>query len=147
MNCFGKLSRDDGQSRVPAPPHMMTGVMRLIISTREPTGHSTGRVRASRIPRKLPSVACRGGRSRLASERRGCFLTAGKPRQALRLLGVDGPATGTGAVRRGCDCPPLRFGDKGAPFGLAQKVLIANTVSASADAIFALPPDRFQVSS
>src|SRR5215212_9878561 len=59
MNCFGKLSRDDGQSRVPAPPHMMTGVMRLIISTREPPDHSTGRVRASRIPRNLPNVACR----------------------------------------------------------------------------------------
>src|ERR1700730_18865940 len=25
MNCFGRLSRDSGQTRVPAPPHMMTG--------------------------------------------------------------------------------------------------------------------------
>ena len=31
MNCFGKLSLEDGQSRVPAPPHMMTGVMRLVM--------------------------------------------------------------------------------------------------------------------
>src|ERR1700730_17021097 len=25
MNCFGRLSRDSGQTRVPVPPHMMTG--------------------------------------------------------------------------------------------------------------------------
>jgi hypothetical protein len=28
-NCFGVLSRDSGQSRTPAPPHNITGVMRL----------------------------------------------------------------------------------------------------------------------
>jgi hypothetical protein len=27
MNCFGMLSRDAGHSRVPAPPHMMTGMI------------------------------------------------------------------------------------------------------------------------
>ena len=27
MNCFGMLSRDAGHSRVPAPPHIMTGMM------------------------------------------------------------------------------------------------------------------------
>src|SRR5271166_1284431 len=25
MNCFGRLSRDSGQTRVPEPPHMITG--------------------------------------------------------------------------------------------------------------------------
>jgi hypothetical protein len=25
MNCFGKVSRDSGHTRVPAPPHMITG--------------------------------------------------------------------------------------------------------------------------
>jgi len=25
MNCFGRLSRDAGQTRVPEPPHIMTG--------------------------------------------------------------------------------------------------------------------------
>jgi hypothetical protein len=25
MNCFGRVSRDSGQTRVPAPPHMITG--------------------------------------------------------------------------------------------------------------------------
>src|SRR5215207_10245357 len=112
MNCFGKLSRDEGQSRVPAPPHMITGVMRLIISTREPTGHSTGRVRARPDSEEAAKRRVPGWPIPLGERRRGCFLTAGKPRQALRLLGVDGPATGTGAVRRGCDCPPRRFGDK-----------------------------------
>jgi hypothetical protein len=25
MNCFGSVSRDSGHTRVPAPPHMITG--------------------------------------------------------------------------------------------------------------------------
>jgi hypothetical protein len=25
MNCFGRVSRDSGHTRVPAPPHMITG--------------------------------------------------------------------------------------------------------------------------
>jgi len=29
MNCLGWLSRDNGQSRVPVPPQMMTGVIML----------------------------------------------------------------------------------------------------------------------
>jgi hypothetical protein len=33
MNCFGMLSRDSGQTRVPAPPHMMTGRTFLAILT------------------------------------------------------------------------------------------------------------------
>jgi hypothetical protein len=28
-NCFGRTSRDAGQSRVPAPPHMISGMIRL----------------------------------------------------------------------------------------------------------------------
>ena len=27
-NCFGRPSREDGHSRVPAPPHMTSGTMR-----------------------------------------------------------------------------------------------------------------------
>jgi hypothetical protein len=30
MNCFGMVSREAGQTRVPAPPHMMTGIILLI---------------------------------------------------------------------------------------------------------------------
>src|ERR1700712_1161822 len=30
-NCFGRPSRDDGQSRVPAPPHMISGMISLSI--------------------------------------------------------------------------------------------------------------------
>src|SRR3954447_326970 len=84
MNCFGKLSRDDGQSRVPAPPHMMTGVMRLIISTREPTDHSTGCAPAS-----LDSAGAETPREGCA---RGCW-GSGEARQAGGA-GVPNPAGG-----------------------------------------------------
>ena len=30
MNCFGIFSREAGQTRVPAPPHMITGIILLI---------------------------------------------------------------------------------------------------------------------
>ena len=30
MNCFGMVSREAGQTRVPAPPHMITGMIFLI---------------------------------------------------------------------------------------------------------------------
>src|SRR5436305_12235343 len=30
-NCFGRTSREAGHSRVPAPPHMIRGIMRLSI--------------------------------------------------------------------------------------------------------------------
>src|ERR1700760_3257088 len=30
-NCFGRPSRDAGHSRVPAPPHMIRGMIRLLI--------------------------------------------------------------------------------------------------------------------
>src|SRR5882757_5229825 len=30
-NCFGRTSREAGQSRVPAPPHMIRGMIRLSI--------------------------------------------------------------------------------------------------------------------
>jgi hypothetical protein len=30
MNCLGSVSRDSGQTRVPEPPHMMTGRIFLI---------------------------------------------------------------------------------------------------------------------
>src|SRR3954447_20792882 len=30
-NCFGRTSREAGHSRVPAPPHMISGIMRLLI--------------------------------------------------------------------------------------------------------------------
>src|SRR5579862_3777594 len=30
-NCFGRTSRDSGHSRVPAPPHMIRGMIRLSI--------------------------------------------------------------------------------------------------------------------
>jgi hypothetical protein len=33
MNCFGMVSRDSGHTRVPAPPHMMTGRTFLAILT------------------------------------------------------------------------------------------------------------------
>ena len=33
MNCLGMVSRDSGQTRVPAPPHMMTGRIFLAIFT------------------------------------------------------------------------------------------------------------------
>src|SRR5437588_12462827 len=32
-NCFGCTSRDAGQSRVPAPPHMISGMIRLVIAS------------------------------------------------------------------------------------------------------------------
>ena len=32
-NCFGRTSRDAGHSRVPAPPHMISGTIRLSIGT------------------------------------------------------------------------------------------------------------------
>src|SRR6202790_4189044 len=31
-NCFGRTSREAGHSRVPAPPHMISGIIRLSIS-------------------------------------------------------------------------------------------------------------------
>jgi hypothetical protein len=31
-NCFGRTSREAGHSRVPAPPHMMRGIIRLSIA-------------------------------------------------------------------------------------------------------------------
>ena len=30
-NCFGRTSREAGQSRVPAPPHMIRGMIRRVI--------------------------------------------------------------------------------------------------------------------
>ena len=33
MNCFGIVSRDSGHTRVPAPPHMMTGSIFVGISS------------------------------------------------------------------------------------------------------------------
>ncbi|CEG07360.1 hypothetical protein BN961_00749 [Afipia felis] len=35
-NCFGRFSRDAGQSRVPAPPHMINGTIRFVIENRFP---------------------------------------------------------------------------------------------------------------
>src|SRR3954470_5788391 len=35
-NCFGCTSRDAGHSRVPAPPHMISGIIRLSIEPRTP---------------------------------------------------------------------------------------------------------------
>ncbi len=32
MNCFGMVSREAGQTRVPAPPHMITGMILFICS-------------------------------------------------------------------------------------------------------------------
>ncbi len=34
MNCLGRLSRDSGQTRVPEPPHIITGWILLIDSPR-----------------------------------------------------------------------------------------------------------------
>ena len=31
-NCFGRTSREAGHSRVPAPPHMISGIIRLLIA-------------------------------------------------------------------------------------------------------------------
>src|SRR3954454_17467264 len=33
-NCFGRTSREAGHSRVPAPPHMISGIIRLSIEPR-----------------------------------------------------------------------------------------------------------------
>src|ERR1700712_2998100 len=32
-NCFGRLSREAGHNRVPAPPHMINGMIRLAIGS------------------------------------------------------------------------------------------------------------------
>jgi hypothetical protein len=32
MNCLGKLSRDSGHMRAPAPPHMITGLILVVMS-------------------------------------------------------------------------------------------------------------------
>src|SRR6185312_7598378 len=32
-NCFGRTSREAGHSRVPAPPHMIRGMIRLVINS------------------------------------------------------------------------------------------------------------------
>src|SRR3954471_15246214 len=32
-NCFGRTSREAGHSRVPAPPHMIRGMIRLVIKS------------------------------------------------------------------------------------------------------------------
>src|SRR3569833_1023341 len=32
-NCLGRTSRDAGHSRVPAPPHMIRGMIRLVINS------------------------------------------------------------------------------------------------------------------
>ena len=96
--------------------------MRLIISTREPTDHSTGRVRA-RPDSEEAAKRCVPGwpiplgerKTRLLSHRR----QASSSSPFFALLGADGPAPRTGAARRGCDCPPRPFGDKGAPFARA----------------------------
>src|SRR5262250_715472 len=46
-NCFGMLSRETGHSRVPAPPHMMTGIMvaamQLPLHVRSEPGYLDGR--------------------------------------------------------------------------------------------------------
>src|SRR5271170_2536060 len=34
MNCLGRLSRDSGQTRIPEPPHIITGWILLIDSSR-----------------------------------------------------------------------------------------------------------------
>jgi hypothetical protein len=47
VNCFGRLSRDTGHKRVPAPPHIMTGVINSIILKQLPSRLHT--VTASRI--------------------------------------------------------------------------------------------------
>src|SRR6202034_3510095 len=41
MNCLGIVSRDSGQTRVPAPPHMMTGCIFFVIeASRRPSAAS-----------------------------------------------------------------------------------------------------------
>src|ERR1700732_3756688 len=58
MNCFGRLSRDSGQTRVPVPPHMMTGriftffrsLAKNIDSPFQDLFYTHGRPRLWRIP-------------------------------------------------------------------------------------------------
>src|SRR5580704_15011829 len=62
MNCFGRLSRDSGQTRVPDPPHMITGMT-------FPIGPSIRR-RQGRSPdaHRIKSRACRGADWKVGGE-------------------------------------------------------------------------------
>src|SRR5260370_33841732 len=52
MNWLGRLSRDSGQTRVPVPPHMITGRILLINSPRSPApARPTARASSYRIAR------------------------------------------------------------------------------------------------
>src|SRR6266446_2166086 len=98
--CFGIFSRDTGHSRVPAPPHRMTGGRRLsVIDT--PSGPAG---RTHLLAQPLPPPACwrEGARKRLASRGKrvllatevahvqpsgnGAPLTAARERGAVTIL-------------------------------------------------------------
>src|SRR5271165_2636290 len=67
MNCLGRLSRDSGQTRVPEPPHMITGWILLIDSLRIcPAGPPGPASFAGRPPNRQPQVLqlCRASRVR-----------------------------------------------------------------------------------
>jgi hypothetical protein len=61
-NCFGMLSRESGHSRAPAPPHLMTGTIRVGMSNSLGNGATSSLPGSKGQPRSGASVAQAGYR-------------------------------------------------------------------------------------